>query len=114
MKRILLATAIVLAVTAPATAQSVTTAIEQLAALRSLDQTLQQGYQTITTGLNTIGSIRLEEFGLHKTYITGLAIVQAPVSTDQRLLALRTRLARLTRQLQSSIEYWQQQPVLHY
>jgi len=114
MKRILLATAIVLAVTAPATAQSVTTAIEQLAALRSLDQNLQEGYQTVTTGLNIIGSIRLEELVMHKAYITGLDIVQPPVSTDQRLLALRIRLARLTGQLQSTLEYWQHQPVLHY
>lgn len=112
MKQILLATATVLVLTVPSTAQSVTTAIEQLAALRALDKTLQQGYRTLTTGLNTIGSIRLDEFGIHKGYIARLDAVQPPVSSDQRLLALRAQLTKLRVQLQSSIEYWQHQLVL--
>jgi len=106
MKQLLITASCAFALTLRAPAQSVQAAIDQLAALQTLGRTLQQGYKTISTGLNTIGSIRADEFGLHKAYITGLDTVQPAITTDQKLAALRSRLTQLRTQLQSALDYW--------
>lgn len=93
-------------------AQSITTWIEQLAALQTLEHTIQQGYQTVSNGLQTIGEIRTGEYGLHSTYFSSLDVVQPTVADDPRVQALHSRLAALIAQLQAALDYWKRQPIV--
>lgn len=108
MKQLLITAVCALTLTLQAPAQSIQATIDQLAALQTLGQTLKQGYKTMTTGLTTIGSIRAAEFAQHRTYITGLDSVQATITTDQKLAALRIRLIQLRTRLQSALDNWKQ------
>lgn len=93
-----------------APAQSVPAAIDQLAALHTLAQTIDQGYQTINNGLTTIGGLRAAEYRLHQDFVHGLDIVQPLITTDEKTAALRVRLSKLIAQLRATRQYWQQQP----
>jgi hypothetical protein len=111
-KSLLLIAAISAATAFRAEAQSVPAAIAQLAALQTLGTTIQQGYEIATTGLDIIHGFRADEYSLHLGFITRLDTVQPAVTTDSKVQALRTQLAALVNQLQSTLDYWQrQQPV---
>lgn len=93
-------------------AQGVATWIEQLAALRTLEQTVQQGYATVKTGLTNIGDIRYEEYQLHSEYYGSLATVNPVLLTDPKTGKLVKLLGVLVQRLQASQAYWQsQQPI---
>jgi hypothetical protein len=109
MKRLFLLAAAFLFLTLHAPAQSVTAAIDELAALRTLRQTVQQGYKTVSAGLTNIGVIRTAEYQLHTDYITGLDSVRPAITADPKLHALLVQLSQLITQLQSSLDYWQKQ-----
>ena len=93
-------------------AQPIRTWIEQLVALRTLENTVQQGYRIAGDGLQTIGVIRADEYRLHADYFGSLDNVKPVVADDPRIQVLRSRLAALIARLQASLEYWQRQPIL--
>ncbi|HEY4334663.1 MAG TPA: hypothetical protein VGM89_02170 [Puia sp.] len=107
MKHLLLTAACCVALTIHAPAQSIPAAIDQLAALQTLGHTIAKGYRTMTTGLDSIGSIRSAEYGLHNTYITGLDFVRPQVLADQKLQALRTQLTQLITRIRTTRAEWQ-------
>jgi hypothetical protein len=93
-------------------AQAITTGIEQLAALQTLENTVQQGYRIATGGLQTIGEIRAGEYQLHLDYFSSLDSVKPVVAGDPHVQALRSQLTTLIAQLQAELAYWQRQPIL--
>lgn len=93
-------------------AQGVSTRVEQLAALKTLEQTIQQGYTTVTDGLTRIGDIRSDEYQLHSAYYGSLASVNPAIGADPNTGKLVTALNELVQRLQTSLSYWQsQQPI---
>jgi hypothetical protein len=114
MTRVLLICALCggLAISLPA--QPLSAWIEQLAALRTLQNTLRQGYATVSSGLQTIGDVRGQEFQLHHGYFTSLDGVKPVVLDDPRTEDLRARLVTLMSQLQAALDYWQRQPILSW
>lgn len=114
MKRLLLAGMLYACWPRVSHAQGVTTWIEQLAALRTLEQTVEQGYSTVKNGLTHIGDIRYEEYRLHGQYYGSLAVVNPVVATDPKTVELYALLSQLVQRLQASLVYWQsQQPIDH-
>jgi hypothetical protein len=93
-------------------AQPLSAWIEQLAALRTLQNTLRQGYATVSGGLQTIGDVRGQEYQLHQGYFTSLEGVKPVVLDDPRTENLRARLVTLMSQLQAALDDWQRQPIL--
>lgn len=93
-------------------AQSIDAWIEQLAALKTLSNTIRQGYATMTGGLQHIGNFRAGEYQLHDGYFSSLDTVKTAVLDDPRVAALQRRLRELIGQLQSALGYWQRQPIL--
>jgi len=93
-------------------AQSLSAWIEQLAALQTLQHTIRQDYQTMTGGLQNIGVIRNQEYQLHRAYFGSLDTVSVAVGNDPLLAELRSRLTALIQQVQTSLQYWQRQPIL--
>jgi hypothetical protein len=93
-------------------AQSISTWIEQLAALQTLHNTIRQGYAIVTGGVQTIGGIRQQEYQLHDGYFTSLDTVKPAVREDPRTGDLRGRIVLLIAQLQTALDYWKQQPIL--
>ena len=83
--------------------------IEQLAALRCLEQTVKTGYQTVTKGLQTIGDIQGDEYQLHSTYYTSLGTVNPAVAKDPKTAELRSLLNGLIQQLNVQLNYWRKQ-----
>ena len=108
MKRIALGTLCV-CLTWVCHAQGVTTWVEQLAALRTLEQTIQQGYTTVKNGLTRIGDVRYDEYQLHTEYYDGLATVNPGIQTDPKIVELMTLLGQMVNRLQTSLSYWQTQ-----
>lgn len=92
--------------------QPITVWIEQLAALQTLHNTVQQGYAAITGGLQIVGDTRYKEFQLHESYFAGFDTVKPVIDDDPRVQALRVRLDSLVVQLRSALDYWQGQPIL--
>ena len=87
----------------PGRAQGVATWVEQLAALRTLEQTVQQGYQTVKNGLDHIGVLRYEEYQLHSAYYGSLETVNPVFMTDPVVIELRENLKKLTLCLEYSL-----------
>ncbi|GGB23877.1 hypothetical protein [Puia dinghuensis] len=112
MNRLLLISALCGGLALPGHAQSIRTWIEELAALQTLEHTIQQGYQTVSSGLQTIDAIRRGEYGLHSTYFSSLDRVKPVVTGDPRVQALRSRLTALIAQLQAALDYWKRQPIV--
>ena len=93
-------------------AQGVTTWVEQLAALRTLEQTVQQGYSTVKNGLTNIGDLRYDEYQLLSDYYGSLATVNPAISADPKTEELVKVLGQLVGSLRTSLAYWQtQQPI---
>ena len=92
--------------------QSISTWIEELAALQTLQRTIQDGYRIVTGGIQTIGTIRWREYQLHNGYVDGLDSVRPAIDYDPKVQALRNRLDALERQIRSALDYWQHQPIL--
>ena|SRR6185312_4212715 len=112
MTRILLAGMLCVCRPCGSHAQGVTAWIEQLAALRTLEQTVQQGYSTVKSGLTNIGNIRYDEYQLHSQYYSSLATVNPVLLTDPKTEELVKLLSVLVQRLQASQAYWQsQQPI---
>jgi hypothetical protein len=112
MTRIILICALCSGISIRLPAQPLSAWIEQLAALRTLQNTLRQGYATITGGLQAIGDVRGEEYQLHQGYFTSLDGVKPVVLDDPRTENLHARLVTLMSQLQAALDYWQRQPIL--
>ena len=93
MKRILFSCALCAGWGFTAHCQGLSTWIAELAALRTLEQTIQQGYTTVTHGLGSIGDIRADEYQLHQAYYGGLETVNPAVADDPKTAEL-TRLDR--------------------
>ena len=112
MKRILLASAFCGCGVWGCHAQGTATWVEQLAALWTLEKTVQQGYTTVKDGLTHIGEIRSDEYQLHSQYYGSLAIVNPAIQTDPKTVELVMRLNQLVLNLQRELAYWQnQQPI---
>src|SRR6185437_9576760 len=88
--------------------QGLTTWLEQLAALRTLERSVREDYQTMTTGLTRIGDIRNTEYALHAAYYQSLATVNPAVALlrsktlkgyayDQTLIGGHTRVGNKRR-----------------
>jgi hypothetical protein len=90
-------------------AQTLEVMAEQLAALRALQQSTTQGYRIMTTGVQNIGQITDGEYQLHQTYFGSLATVSPAVTNDSKLTALRTLQRQLVKEINSALDYWQQQ-----
>lgn len=63
-------------------AQTIPVLTEQLAALRALQHTAEQGYQLVTGDLNTITSFKDEEFNQHSTYFNSLSKVNSQLANN--------------------------------
>jgi hypothetical protein len=112
MKRLLLAGALFACRPWGGHAQGVATWVEQLAALRTLEQTIQQGYTTVKNGLTQIGDIRYDEYQLHSQYYGSLATVNPAISSDAKTERLVATLNELVQRLRMELAYWQaQQPI---
>lgn len=111
MIRLILISALCGGLILPAHAQSIDTWIEQLAALRTLGNTIRQEYRTVTSGLWTIGDLRIREYRLHSAWMDSLGTVRLEVRDDPKTGALRARLQALQDQIRSALEYWRKQPI---
>jgi hypothetical protein len=62
---------------------------EQIAALRSYTELLQQGYEMVGNGLDTIGNIKDADLTMHADYFKSLETVNPIVAGDIRVNAIR-------------------------
>ena len=90
-------------------AQGLQTSIDELAAFRTLAQTVQSGYHLTTTGLTSIGAAKDAEYQLHEAFFGQLATVSPAVAGDPELGALINRLQTLIQELNTQLNYWRQQ-----
>ena len=112
MKRLLLAGALCGRGAWGCHAQGVATWVEQLAALWTLEKTVQQGYTTVKDGLTHIGDIRYDEYQLHSQYYGSLSTVNPAISSDPKTEELVAVLSELVQKLRAELAYWQtQQPI---
>lgn len=110
MKRLLISGALCAGWALNAHTQGLSTWIEQLAALQTLEQTVKQGYAAVTNGLQTIGNIRADEYQLHQAYYGSLATVNPAVVDDPRTLELTNLLQQLVERLNAELNYWRSRP----
>lgn len=89
--------------------QGLSTWIEQLAALRTIERTVQSGYRIATNGLQTIGDFQRDEYQLHSTYYGSLATVNPAVANDPKTAELRSLLNGLIQALNVRLAYWRKQ-----
>jgi hypothetical protein len=89
--------------------QGLSTWLEQLVALRSLEQTVSQGYKIATGGIRSIGDLRSEEYQLHQAYYGGLETVSTAVADDPETVKLEDLLETLEQRLTSELKYWRNQ-----
>jgi hypothetical protein len=82
---------------------------EQLAALRTLQQSTTQGYQILGSGLDSIGQITNGEYVLHQAYFSSLGEVSPAVMNDVKLAALKSLQLQLVQQINAALAYWKQQ-----
>ena len=90
-------------------AQGLSTWIEQLTALQALEQTVKQGYATVTHGLQNIGDIRTDEYQLHQVYYGSLETVNPAVADDPKTVELTKLLQQLVQRLNAELDYWHNQ-----
>lgn len=90
-------------------AQTLEVMAEQLAALRALQQSTTQGYQIMTSGVDSIGQITNGEYQLHQAYFGSLGMVSPAVSNDAKLSALKGLQLQLVQQINAALAYWKQQ-----
>ena len=109
MTRLLFSCALCAGWALTAQAQGLSTWIQELAALRTLEQTVRQGYTTITTGLGSIGNIRMDEYQLHQDYYGSLEMVSPAVSGNSKTEELTALLQQLVRRLNAELIYWRAQ-----
>ena len=109
MKRILCLAAVWAAAVSTGHAQGLQTSIDELAAFRTLEQTVQSGYHLATTGLTSIGDSKDAEYQLHSAYFGSLSTVSPAVANDPKLGALINRLETLIQELNIQLNYWRQQ-----
>jgi hypothetical protein len=109
MKRILILGALLGGWAVVGHAQGLGVWIEQLAALRSLEQTTQTCYQTVKNGLQTIGGIQGDEYQLHSTFYASLATVNPAVANDPKTAELRSLLNGMIQQLNLELSFWRKQ-----
>ena len=93
--------------------QGLSTWLEELAALRTLEQTVKQGYTTVTTGLQDIGDIREDEYRLHQAYYGSLETVNPAVADDPKTLELTALLRLLLARLNDELNYWRGQTPIY-
>lgn len=91
-------------------AQGLQTWIDELAAYRTLEQTVQSGYHLATTGLGQIGDAKGAEYQLHAVFFGSLDSVSGAVANDPELSALVGRLGALIQTLNTQLDYWRRQP----
>ena len=92
--------------------QTVTVMAEQLAELQVLRQTIGQGYRIMSSGLDTIGAIVGQEFGLHQTYFASLASVKPALEEDPELAELQQLQASLVQRINAALDFWRRQQSL--
>jgi hypothetical protein len=89
--------------------QGLSTWLEELAALRALEQTVSQGYKIATGGIQNIGDLRADEYQLHKAYYGGLQTVNPTVTDNPKTAQLKDLLQKLEQRLTSELKYWRNQ-----
>jgi hypothetical protein len=89
--------------------QGLSTWLEELAALRTLEQTVSRGYTITTGGIRTIGDLRTDEYQLHQAYYGGLETVSTAVADDPKTVELEDLLKTLEQRLASELNYWRNQ-----
>ena len=109
MKRILIFCALLGAGGLACHAQTLEVMAEQLAALRTLQQSTTQGYQMMSGGLDSIGQITNGEYQLHQAYFGSLGGISPAVSNDAKLSALKGLQMQLVQQINAALAYWKQQ-----
>ena len=90
-------------------AQTLEVMAEQLAALRTLQQSTTQGYQIMSDRLDSIGQITNGEYHLHQAYFGSLGMLSPAVSNDAKLAALKGLQMQLIQQINAALAYWKQQ-----
>jgi len=109
MKRLLIFCALLGAGGLTCHCQTLEVMAEQLAELRTLQQSTTQGYQIMTSGADHIGQITNGECQLHQSYFGSLDAVSPTVTDDPRLIALQHLQAQLVQEINSALAYWRQQ-----
>jgi len=110
MKRILIIAALCVGWGLVAHAQQgLSTWLEELAALRTLEQTVSQGYKIATSGIRNIGDLRADEYQLHQAYYGGLETVSTAVADNPKTVELENLLETLEQRLTSELKYWRNQ-----
>jgi len=89
--------------------QGLSTWLEELAALRALEQTVSQGYKVATGGIRNIGDLRSDEYQLHQAYYGGLETVSPAIADDPKTAELKDLLETLEQRLTSELKYWRNQ-----
>jgi hypothetical protein len=89
--------------------QGLSTWLEELAALRSLEQTVSQGYKIATSGIRNIGDLRTDEYHLHQAYYGGLESVNPAIADNPKTIKLQELLESLEQRLTSELKYWRNQ-----
>ena len=89
--------------------QGLSTWLEELAALRTLEQTVGQGYKIATGGIRNIGDLRSDEYQLHRAYYGGLETVSTAVADNPETVKLEELLETLEQRLTSELKYWRNQ-----
>jgi predicted ATPase len=89
--------------------QGLSTWLEELTALRTLEQTVSQGYKITTSGIRNIGDLRSEEYQLHQAYYGGFETVSTAVADDPKTVELENLLQTLEQRLTSELKYWRNQ-----
>jgi len=89
--------------------QGLSTWLEELAALRALEQTVSQGYKVATGGIRNIGDLRSDEYQLHQAYYGGLETVSPAIADNPETVKLEDLLEKLEQRLTSELQYWRNQ-----
>ena len=89
--------------------QGLSTWLEELTALRTLEQTVSQGYKIATSGIRNIGDLRSDEYQLHQAYYGGLQTVSPAVADNPKIIELENLLETLEQRLTSELKYWRNQ-----
>jgi hypothetical protein len=89
--------------------QGLSTWLEQLAALRALEQTVSQGYKIAIGGIRNIGGLRANEYQLHQAYYGGLETVSPAITNSPKAVELKDLLESLEQRLTTELQYWRNQ-----
>jgi hypothetical protein len=99
MKKIFLIGALVGGWTLHARSQTITAMTEQLVQLKLLEQDTQDGYQVMTTGVDSIGQITNTEYQLHLSYFGSLDEINPNLGVDPSIIDELNILALQIKQL---------------